>query len=70
VNDEVAIRDCQGPVDSVRRQDVETRKPVGRLSEFHHERVAGLLEEVVFEVRGFAALDDLADPDEPTIDVQ
>ena len=48
----------------------EPRESVGGLSELHHERVAGLLEQVVIEVDRFAAIDDVIDTVEPSSDVE
>lgn len=70
VNDEIAIRDGECPVHPVGSQDTETRQSIGRLAEFDLERITGLLEQIVIEVRVLATLDDLDDPGEPAVDVE
>lgn len=69
VDDDVAVRDSERPLDTVRCENAEFGQPVGGLAELHHQGVASLLEEVIGEVDVLATFDDLVDAFGPGLDV-
>ena len=50
MDDEVPVRDRQGPLDNIRCKDAEVGQPVGGFAEFNNQGVAGLLNEIAAEM--------------------
>jgi len=55
MDNEVAVRDHQRPVNAARVPNIQPGKPIGSFSEFHRERVTGLLDYQVANVTALAA---------------
>ena len=70
MDQEVAVRHRRRPPDAVGREHVELREAVGCFAEFHHQRVAGFLQEVIVEIGVLTPGEDLVDALQPALDVE